>query len=202
MARGRPPSIREEDILDAARDVFREEGHAATTARIAERAGISEGIIFYRFKSREALLAAVIHRETQPPAVLHRMAESAGRRTLGRNLDTIVNAILDSGLRAHPFFELAETSPTSQEIRRALFSAAAKPPPQVIVELIAGYLEAEMRLGRVRAVDPIPIARAIFGACVDFVRAGQFPGCRGDRPAFVRGLVDLLVHGTQKPVEP
>jgi len=39
--RGRPPSISEETILDAAKAVFMEEGVGATTARIAERAGIS-----------------------------------------------------------------------------------------------------------------------------------------------------------------
>jgi len=86
--RGRPPSIREEDLLDAARDVFREEGHATTTAKIAERAGVSEGILFYRYKSKEALLAAVIHRETQPPEALRVSQRQPGTEASRRTSST------------------------------------------------------------------------------------------------------------------
>jgi AcrR family transcriptional regulator len=200
--RGRPPSIREEDLLDAARDAFREEGHATTTAKIAERAGVSEGILFYRYKSKEALLAAVIHRETQPPEALRGIAKTAGRRSIEENLQHIVETLLASVFRAHPFLELAETSSTSGEIRRALFAKAKKPPPQRIVELVAGYFEAEIRLGRVRNIDTIPIARAIFGGCIDYVRSRHATGGEGDKKAFVKSLVDVLIHGAAKPAQP
>jgi AcrR family transcriptional regulator len=195
--RGRPQSIKEEDILDAARDVFREEGHAATTAKIAERAGVSEGILFYRYKSKEALLAAVIHRETRPPESLRDLAETAGQRSVAGNLEHVVETVLDSVFRAHPFLELAETSSTFGEIRRVLFAKAGKPPPQQIIELVVSYLEAEIRIGRVRTVDTIPAARAIFGGCVDFVRSRR--AANDDRRSFVRGLVDVLAHGLAKP---
>ena len=42
--RGRPLSISDDTILDAAKAVFVEEGVGATTAKIAERAGISESV--------------------------------------------------------------------------------------------------------------------------------------------------------------
>jgi AcrR family transcriptional regulator len=197
--RGRPPSIREEDLLDAARDVFRAAGHGTTTAAIARRAGVSEGILFYRYKSKEALLAAVIHRETRPPEALREIARTAGERSLAENVGRVVGAVLATVLRAHPFLELAETSPSSHEIRRALFSRTRKPPPQRIVELIAEYFEVEMRLGRVRRIDPIPVARAAFGGCVDWVRSSRALHATGGGPAFTRGLVDLLLHGTAKP---
>ena len=197
--RGRPPSIKEKDLLDAARDVFLELGQATTTAKIAQRAGVSEGILFYRYKSKEALLAAVIHRETQPPEALCDLAKAAGQRSVAENLAGIVETLLEGIFRALPFFELAETSPTSGEIRRLLFAKAGKPPPQRIVELVAGYLEAEMRLGRVRTFDPVPVARAIFGGCIDYVRSRRRARGRGDQGDFVRGLVDFLVHGMVKP---
>src|SRR5512138_2744895 len=108
--RGRPPSIRDEDILDAARDVFRADGHATTTARIAKRAGVSEGIIFYRYKTKEALLAAVIHRETQPPESLRDLVKTARERSVAENLERIVETLLEAVSRAHPFLELALTS--------------------------------------------------------------------------------------------
>jgi AcrR family transcriptional regulator len=197
--RGRPPSIREEDILDAARDVFRAEGQATTTAKIAKRARVSEGILFYRYKSKEALLAAVIHRETQPPEALRVIAKSARQRSMTENLTTIVETLLDAVLRAHPFLELAMTSPTSGEIHRLLFAKSKTPPPQRIVEILASYFEAERRLGRARTVDTIAAARAIFGGCVDYVRSMRGMTDAGAKRAFVRGLVDLVAQGTVKP---
>jgi AcrR family transcriptional regulator len=199
--RGRPPSIREEDILDAARDVFREEGHATTTAKIAERAGVSEGILFYRYKSKEALLAAVIHRETQPPESLREIVKTAGKRSIAKNLERIVETLLEAVSRAHPFLEIALTSPSSGEIHQLLFAKAKKPPPQRTVELLAGYFEAEIRIGRARAIDTNSAARAIFGGCIDYVRSGQAARDDEGRRAFVRGLVDVLVHGTTKPAQ-
>jgi len=195
MIRGRPPSIREEVLLDAARDVFRADGHGATTAKIAKRAGVSEGILFYRYKSKEALLAAVIDRETQPPEALRKVARLVGHGTVAENLELIVESLLGAVSRAHPFLELAMTSPASGRIHALVFEKARKPPPQRIVELLAGYLDAEVRLGRIRAVDTTAAGRAILGGCIDFVRSGPEAAKQAERRAFGRGLVDLLQFG-------
>ncbi|WP_248322603.1 TetR/AcrR family transcriptional regulator [Caballeronia sp. Sq4a] len=49
------------DILQAGRDVFAEKGYdAATTAEIAQRAGISEATVFSYFSGKRALCARVI----------------------------------------------------------------------------------------------------------------------------------------------
>jgi AcrR family transcriptional regulator len=194
--RGRPPTIREEAILDAARDVFRELGHTATTAGIAQRAGVSEGILFYRYKTKEALLAAVILRETEPPERLRELVKEAGRRSLKSNLEILVETVLDATLRAHPLLELALTSPSSSVIQQVLFTAK-KPPPEQMIELLGAFLQAEMRIGRVRELDPVPFARALFGGCLDFAHSRRLPSAAGDRASFVRGLVDLLIRGVR-----
>lgn len=54
----RPKKITDEIILEAAQAVFIELGPKATTAMIAERAGVSEGLLFKRFKSKEVLFLA------------------------------------------------------------------------------------------------------------------------------------------------
>jgi AcrR family transcriptional regulator len=196
--RGRPPSIREEDILDAARDVFRKDGHATTTAKIAKRAGVSEGILFYRYKSKEALLAAVIERETQPPESLRDVLKTAGERSVAENLDRIVETLLETVSRAHPFLELALTSSTSGEIHKLIFAKGKKPPPQRLVELLAGYFEAEIRLRRARAIDATAAARALLGGCIDYVQSRKAARDDEDKRAFTRGLVDVLLHGVAK----
>jgi len=52
---GRVPTIDTQTILDAAREVFMEDGMQGTTAEIARRAGVSEGTVFRRFATKETL---------------------------------------------------------------------------------------------------------------------------------------------------
>jgi AcrR family transcriptional regulator len=55
---GRPPLLSNAEILRATREVFVEHGIRATTATVAERAGVSEGVLFKRFGSKMGLLRA------------------------------------------------------------------------------------------------------------------------------------------------
>jgi len=63
----RPPRVRTRDpeekrarVLAAARRLFAERGYpATTTADVAAHAGVSQGIVFHHFGSKEGLLAAV-----------------------------------------------------------------------------------------------------------------------------------------------
>jgi AcrR family transcriptional regulator len=197
--RGRPPSISEEVVLDAARDVFCEFGHRATTADIARRAGVSEGILFYRYKSKEALLAVVIQREAEPPDELKEVIAQAGSESLPESLERLVKTVLEATIRVHPLLDLAMTSSASSAVHKELFAKRKKPGPERTMELIARYLEREIRLGRVRRIDTLSIARTIFGGCDAFVRAERFGGVRRDRSDFVRCLVDLLLNGIATP---
>jgi AcrR family transcriptional regulator len=56
----RPRKYDDPAILEAAAAVFLENGAGASTLRIAERAGASEGILFKRFKTKEALFEAAM----------------------------------------------------------------------------------------------------------------------------------------------
>jgi AcrR family transcriptional regulator len=200
--RGRPPRFSADTILDAARDAFRREGHAATTADIARRAGISEGTLFYRYRSKEALLAAVIRREAEPPERLRELLRQAGRGSLAAKLEGLVESVLDSATRVHPLFELAQSSPASTIIREALLSPPEKAGPQRMIELLGRYFQAEIRLGRVRKTDGNSVGRVIFGACVEYVRTCEFTGFHEDRSRFIRGLVDLILHGIAATTHP
>ena len=193
--RGRPQSISAETILDAAGAVFRECGHAATTAEIARRAGVSEGILFHRYKNKETLLAAVIHREGEPPLVLREMIARAGRGSLSANIRIIVETVLDSVLRIHPLFELGISSSTPAAFHASILANPEKPAPVRMVELLSRYLQAEANAGRVRQVDPVCVARAVMGASMEYAHFERFFAAKTDRTAFVRGMVDFVLHG-------
>jgi AcrR family transcriptional regulator len=58
---GRHKTISDDDVLDVARQVFRERGHSATTREVAEAAGISEAVLYQRFGSKDDLFFAAMH---------------------------------------------------------------------------------------------------------------------------------------------
>jgi AcrR family transcriptional regulator len=58
---GRHKTISDDEVLGIARDLFRARGHTATTRQIAEAAGISEGVLYQRFGSKDDLFFAAMH---------------------------------------------------------------------------------------------------------------------------------------------
>ena len=107
---GRPRTIRDADILDAARALFRERGHAVPTREIAQAAGVSQAVLYQRFPSKTELFFAAMSPETPDidallgtpfvptPAYL----EAVTKRLLAyfeQSLPTVVQ------LLAHPEFE-------------------------------------------------------------------------------------------------
>ena len=62
--RRRDPEVRPQQILDAALDVFGEQGFAAArTDDIAHQAGVAKGTVFLYFPTKEDLFKAVVRRE-------------------------------------------------------------------------------------------------------------------------------------------
>ncbi len=57
---GRPKTIQDSALLEVARKIFRERGHTATTRDVAQAAGISEAIIYQRFKTKDELFYAAL----------------------------------------------------------------------------------------------------------------------------------------------
>ncbi len=58
---GRQKTISDEEVLRVARQVFREQGHTATTREVAQAAGISEAVLYQRFGSKDDLFFAAMH---------------------------------------------------------------------------------------------------------------------------------------------
>lgn len=56
----RPKTISDEDLLAVARKVFGQQGRTASTRAIARQAGISEGVLYQRFGSKEELFFAAM----------------------------------------------------------------------------------------------------------------------------------------------
>lgn len=198
--RGRPPTISDDALLDAARDLFLERGLDATTAQIARRARISESVIFYRYKTKEALFIAVIERCAVLPPILEELQQRVGRGEVADHLYDVGAASLRLLETIQPLVMMAWTS----SARMTLVHQRSREPHPVrvrAIRLLADYFAAEARLGRLRAVDFEILARAFFGAVCDFVMPQGLPTEQPplDGPTFLRGVISLLLDGARAP---
>lgn len=164
----RPTVIQTEQILDAARAVFLEKGVAATSAEVAQRAGVSEGSIFKRFKTKSELFQAAMGMDLEDlPRALEVLPSLAGHATVEANL-------VAAGLQSIGFFErLMPLMMMRWANPKTCFSAGLQgkeePPPIRAQRHIAEYLRREIDLGRLREVDTQTIARAFMGALSTYV---------------------------------
>lgn len=193
----RRPQFKDEDILQAAREVFLERGVRATTADVAERAGVSEGTLFHHFKSKEALFRAALSPSREEPPELLALLDRVGKGTVAENLATFGTAVIEDLRVQLPAMMLAFYSAQPEE--RAGLICEYEPAYSRTVRAVAAYLEGEARLDRVRRVDSEIAARAFVGGLSDYVRTEliqmQPKGLPLPVSMFVRGLVDVFIHG-------
>ena len=199
----RPTTISDETILTAAREVFLAHGVRGTTAEIAERARVSEGSIFKRWKTKEELFRAAMQLESSDGiAYLQGLDARVGQGDLREHM-------IEIGVEAAHFFEKIVAfhmhSFSGNAGGRATFDGPGEPPPLMSRRRIASYFEAERRAGRLRNVDPDVLGRVFLGSIYNFVALELL--LRGHDPhpmpvtSFVRGLVDVVLRGAQADTE-
>jgi AcrR family transcriptional regulator len=186
----RPKAISDDDILEAARAVFKDKGVLGTTAEVAARAGVSEGTLFNRFKSKEDLFRHAVAPRMVEKAWLDALMADVGRGEVRARLEAIAERYTTFFEELVPFILLHNANPQ--------LAGPPRPHPAIRqIAAIAAYLEAEMSLGRIRRRDPEVTARVFLGALFNDVFLGaQLRGERRlDRAAFIGGLVDVVWEG-------
>jgi AcrR family transcriptional regulator len=193
----RAASIRDETILQAAQEVFLARGIQATTAEVAERAGVSEGTIFNRFRSKDELFrAAMLSRGDRIPWV-----ESLDGR-IGQG--QVRDHMLELGLQIIEFFRALMPLMMMSWSKRGPGAlphilSEPNPPPVMAMRKLMGYFEAEARAGRIRGTSPAVLARTYVGGLQNFVffellLRGREPSPLGAEE-FVQGHVGVIWAG-------
>jgi AcrR family transcriptional regulator len=196
----RLPSITDEELLRYARDVFLEHGIRATTAEVAARAGVSEALIFKRFRTKDRLFVSAMQADLAPHEVawLTGWQARVGHGDLRENLVEIGIEAVRFFRKLMPLIMMSWSNLSEEELAR--HHAHREAPPFVSRRLVEAYFEAERRRGRVRAgCDTEVLARLYVGALFNHASWEVMLGAHDPRPlgaeAYVRGIVDLLWRG-------
>lgn len=190
--RGRPPVISNERLLEVAREVFLEFGIRATTLEVAARAGIAEGTIFHRFKSKEELFRAAMRFDpAEALAFVERLPGLAGTADSSTVLVRFAEQFLEMGRVAVPVMMMSWSNPEgplcgaserSERFRRG-------------VRAITAFFKAEMAEGRLGRRDPEVLARMLIGALHHFCLSEHVaPGVVAmSARDYARQVVDVLL---------
>jgi AcrR family transcriptional regulator len=194
----RPQQITDEQILTAARALFLQKGIRATTAEVARRAGVAEGSIFKRWKSKDALFIACMDFEgAGPPFWIQLLGQQGGR---GEVRDTLERA----GADAIEFFRKllpVMMMTVSNQGKGGLHPHLRGPnsPPLRALKLVTDYFAAEMQAGNLERRDPEVAARMFIASSQHYAFLEMLLKDRKETPmaadAYIRGVVDILVGG-------
>jgi AcrR family transcriptional regulator len=148
-------------IIEAAMKVFAEKGYRGATSRgIAEAAGITPGTIYWYFKNKEDLFRAVIRERSPIPKIMAQVADP------DRPPEEVIPELMDNYLRG------IEEGVAVYAFRIVLSEAGHHPELTAIIREeiagrliagIAGYLEEQVKRGRIRPMNLTFLAMLVMG---------------------------------------
>ena len=199
-SRGRPPVISTERLLDVAREVFLELGIRATTAEVAARAGIAEGTIFHRFKSKEELFRAAMNFDPDAgPVLVEALRARACVGDLRQTLIEFTREYLELGRVALPVMMMSWSNPEGQLYQERSEKIARY---ERVLRALTSFFTDEMHAGRLRHADPEVMSRMLLGSLHHFCMSELFIGARIGGLTFQQfgeKVVDvLLAEGERK----
>jgi AcrR family transcriptional regulator len=168
-----------EDILGAAARIMRTEGYArATTKEIARAAGYSEAALYKHFQDKTEIFLRVL--EEQLPglaALLTGLDGRAGAGDVRQNLEEVVVTAVEFYADSFPIAASIFSSQRLLGAHRDRLHELGAGGPHAPETLLAGYLAAEQRLGRVApSADPAAMSQLLLGACFQQAFLADFAG--------------------------
>jgi len=165
----RTSRITNQQILEAARQVFLQQGFGASTLEIAQQAGISEASIFKRFSTKEELFFAAMG-IPEKPLWVNELESLSGKGNLKENLINICFQIME-------FYR--DVLPRLMMLRsrgNAIAEIGGKEPrPMRDVKVLTAFLEHEINQDRLRPCDPQTVAHILLGSLMNYVFLEQIP---------------------------
>lgn len=203
--RGRPPVISRERLLEIAREVFLELGIRATTAEVARRAGVAEGTLFLRFKTKADLFREAMQFDPdQALARVEQLPERAGSPDLRATLVDFAEQFLRIGRVALPVMMMTWSNPEQGGCPERAPERATR--HRRVVGALSRFFQLEFESGRLRTGEPEVLARMLVGSLHHFVMAEAVAGeplGSFSAPEYAAHVVEALLRsaGLAAPAE-
>ena len=190
-----------ERLMDATERIIREQGiMAVTTKDIAREAGFSEATLYRHFQDKTDLLLAVMS-ERISGSFLHLirdLPQRAGTGTVAETLEELAAAALAFFTHTAPLSAAIAADPAFAARHYAHLRALGAG-PEIALQSVVTYLEAEQRLGHVRAdASPAAAATLLLGVCFNYAQLRHMAGGAAiilPEERFVPEIVATLLHG-------
>lgn len=190
----RPVSIKPDAILEAARTVFMAHGYKASTMLIAKEAGVSEGSLFKRYKSKCNLFLAAMDVEAGEQAWEDCLMASAGKENIRATLETAGTRLLKHLRLILPRIMMVSSSGVTIPKHH---QPGECPPPIQKMEVLCKYFKLEIKAGRMKMSSPKIQAQAFLGALSHYAWCETVFNYKPSAPAeYVRSVVDTIVKAS------
>jgi AcrR family transcriptional regulator len=184
-ARRQHAAARRVQLIDTALEVFAAKGFdAATVKDLSEAAGVTEGLLYHYFRSKEDLLRAALERHYFLPE-LQRIASPDRDRPTGEVLLEVGRGF-GAMLREHrPLLQvMAREAPTKPGVAERVERAQRES-----VRLLSEYLASRVAAGELRPHDTQATARLLLYAVLMAHLTDSFDA------QFLSSVVEIILHG-------
>jgi AcrR family transcriptional regulator len=188
-------------ILDAAAEVFSEQGYGARLSDIAERAGMKTGSLYYHFDSREDLVGEVLRLGID--GAWEQVADAIDRLPS----TATASARLAAAIRAHTMSVVGLSAYATAQARivgslPADLGAAHRKDQRAYGDHWRELFAAAQRAGEIRGDVDLFVAQMLAFGAMNWTSEWFRPG-RGMSPERLADqAVHVLLHGVAAPVDP
>lgn len=183
---------RRQEIIRAAMDVFSRSGFSgSTTRKIAERAGISEAMIYSHFKDKEELYSAIIDQKMQESEPLYYPLDAMRKKDDERVFATIVSNFMQRYSQDTTFLRLLLFSALEGHELAGMFVAG---PVRRFFEFLAEYIRERMDDGAFSSVDPEIASRCLVGMVNYFILLKNIFGDETLQSIELKSAIETMVN--------
>jgi AcrR family transcriptional regulator len=192
---------RREQIIRTATELFSRAGfRGATMRRLAEKAGISEAMIYHHFPSKEALYDAMLQNKLDNSKHLYYPVEAAHAEKDRVVLETIIGNFLREGRNDTSYMRMMLYSALDGH---EFASKVVQGPLQDFYHFLGSYLEKRMEDGAMKAIGGEVAARLLMGMAYHATLLREIFHDHGfqsvDTEDLKEMIVDLFFDGVRAP---
>jgi AcrR family transcriptional regulator len=151
-------------ILDAALRVYARKGKESTMAEVAEEAGVSQGLAYRYFPSRDAIFVALLRQMSRPPDEIHAMVRNIPG-TPSERLARIVSSMVERRRKDPEFYQFFSQAMSDDSLPPDIMESL-KSQGLLVQDMLRQLIIEGQAAGEIAKDNPNKLTRVIL-ACLD-----------------------------------